>query len=98
MLDLSVFYLNFGRPHNPDLVKFIVHLDNFSRVFATQACFLSFEQLYRVWGSVFSKESAEQESLMPKLSPLERKDLNLGPTLDWSLRASLCKDVGLLEL
>ena len=75
MLDLTVFYLNFGRPHNPDLVKFIVHLDNFSRVFATQACFLSFEQLYRVWGCVYTKESAEQESLMPKISPLERKDL-----------------------
>ena len=73
-LELSSFYLRFGSPHDPDLEKFIQHLNNFSKIFALQACFLSFEQLYRVWGSVLdSKADQETKQLLESSTPGERR-------------------------
>ena len=73
-LELSSFYLRFGSPHDPDLEKFIQHLNNFSKIFALQACFLSFEQLYRVWGSVLdSKADQETKQLLESSTPGDRR-------------------------
>ena len=73
-LELSSFYLRFGSPHDPDLEKFIQHLDNFSKIFALQACFLSFEQLYRVWGSVLDPQAdQETKQLLESSTPGERR-------------------------
>ena len=70
---MGEFYLQYESPHDEDLQKFIRHLDNFSRVFALQASFLAFEQLYRVWGAVYTEKTVERANVTSPLTSSRRR-------------------------